>query len=198
MQSFLQLFSRAVFASPGFTSFWERYRPLSLRLHAIHEGEIGVSRALLSAGHRPCVLYTTARLRDDLARKLNGTNDDLSLHRIMRLSLQEEYFAALATGAQSELTPGFLAEELTSRVAARGELHNPTHSVGLLCNRLYGAPLKRDLCYRGTHTIADLVALCQEFDAAEKREMLTDLRRKGLYVSLMTKRQRYLFDTGRI
>jgi hypothetical protein len=198
VQSFMQFFRHSVFTSPGFTSFWARYRPLSLRLHAIHKGEIGLSRSLRAAGHSACVLYTTSRLRDDLMRRLSRSNDDLRLHRILRLCLKDDYFAALATAAQSDLAPGFVAEELVSRVAVQGELHNPTHSVGLLCNHLYGAPLKRDLCYRGTHTIADLVGLCHEFDEAEKGKMLSDLRRKGLYVSLMSKRERYLFGSSRI
>ncbi|SEE66676.1 hypothetical protein SAMN05444161_6612 [Rhizobiales bacterium GAS191] len=199
VQSFLQLFRREVFDAPCFKSFWSRYRPLSLRRHAIHKGEIGLSGCLQAAGYASSVLYTTSRLRGDLMRRLGqGKNEDLPLHRILRLSLNDDYFAALATAAQSNLTPGFVVEELVSRVVRQGELHNPTHGVGLLCNYLYGAPLKRDLCYRGTHTIADLVALSHEFDEAEKAKILSDLRRKGLYVSLMTKRQRHLFDTSRI
>jgi glycosyltransferase involved in cell wall biosynthesis len=50
-------FSAALTNGEGFRQWSTSFVPLNNRVHLINEGEIGLSRALLDAGHKPKVLY---------------------------------------------------------------------------------------------------------------------------------------------
>jgi hypothetical protein len=90
-----------------------------------------------------------------------------------------------------------LWERWVARLIHRFEGSNPTHVGALLCNRLLAAPIKRDVCYRGTLDINQTVRMATGFDADEMAAMHRDLRSRGLGLQMSGPR-RWLFGTGRI
>jgi hypothetical protein len=60
--SFALSFGRKVLESRRMQRYWRKYRPISTRRWSVHEGEVGLTRALRKAGLRPRVLYHGARL----------------------------------------------------------------------------------------------------------------------------------------
>jgi hypothetical protein len=70
-----------VFRDPRLQKFWRSYRPYDIRPHAIHQGEMGLSRSLRKAGYSFDVIYPVDRLADRL-RQLDPA-DIISLGRYM-------------------------------------------------------------------------------------------------------------------
>ena len=66
--SFMLGVSGEAIRSRSVARFWRRYRPISTRRWAIHHGEVGITRALIRAGHHPNVLYDVTAMRKYLAR----------------------------------------------------------------------------------------------------------------------------------
>jgi hypothetical protein len=58
--------SGEVFRDPRLQQFWRSYRPYDIRPHAIHQGEMGLSRSLRKAGYSFDVIYSIDRLADRL------------------------------------------------------------------------------------------------------------------------------------
>lgn len=52
-QSFFLVFSRDLINSKTFQKFWEKYVPLNSKVHNILQGELGLSKQLISAGFQP-------------------------------------------------------------------------------------------------------------------------------------------------
>ena len=173
-QSFFQVFRRPVLSSEAFSRFWNEYVPRSTRRHAIKKGELGLSRALLTAGFHPFAVYSSSRIGYEVAEALAERWNDAELHEVLNLT-------ALDLFPQSD---GVLPDGEPSRVrgaslvSRRIEVSNPTHVAGLLCNWLFESPLKRDLNYRGTHTIKDIVRFARGFERSELDLMERDLRHR--------------------
>ena len=74
---------------------------------------------------------------------------------------------------------------------------NPTHVAGLLMNNLFGAPLKRDACFRGAYDIFQILHFASGYDEAELISMREDLSARALPVS-STGLKTLLIDSGRI
>jgi hypothetical protein len=214
-QSFFQIFRPDVFKSRAFTKFWRSYRPHSSRRHSINHGEVGFSRTLRKAGFVTTANFSSTRIASCVKDKLNDERCFAELNALLRLSDSIDYFKALrrtvsssaAAGSISK-TPPALAEvvsrDMISNLATLVETRNPTHQVGLLCNYLFGAPIKRDICYReygdsnrGMHSIADVLLLARFFEPDEMAAMSEDLRRKGVPASLRGLK-RLLVKVGRI
>lgn len=51
-----------VFADPRIHDFWQRYRPYSLRPHAIRKGELAFSECLMKCGYKTDVVYSAEKL----------------------------------------------------------------------------------------------------------------------------------------
>ena len=77
------------------------------------------------------------------------------------------------------------------------ETANPTHSSALICNRLFIAPIKRDVCFRGVLGIHQTLRSATGFDPEELAAMNRDLRARSLGWR-MSGTQRILFSKGRI
>lgn len=214
-QSFFQVFRKRVFSSPAFKIFWRKYKPLSSRKYSIFKGEAGLTSALKKAAFQPHTIYNSTKLRKAVFQKLGEDKESISLNFLIHLSGTESYFeanqrynneeAGLSDNKNLSETPvEFIASEIARQVANLTERHNPTHRVGLLCNYLFGAPIKRDICYReygetnqGVHSIADLISFASGFDRMELEAMERDVRSKGIPASMHGLRK-MLFRAGRI
>jgi hypothetical protein len=60
------------------------------------------------------------------------------------------------------------------------EIHNPTHIAGLIFQHYTGAPLKRDVCYRGSFSIEQIMENLVGFDDEALQEIRRDLERRAL------------------
>jgi Rhamnan synthesis protein F len=205
-QSFLEIFGRPIIQSETFNHFWSDYVPLSSRTHAIHKGEIGLSKSLVKAGFFPSAIFTSSRLVDALSRRYEERQDVDPISKALFATLGEKYVDLLQSCAGDQ--PSALLDQhastlfeskLTTEIAKRMESRNPTHAVGLLAHVLCNAPLKRDLVYRGTATIGEMLHLIHGFTSHEKACIERDLRIRGnpsAFANSLLKQA--LFATGRI
>jgi hypothetical protein len=208
--SFFQIFKAEIFKSPLFEEFWDDYEPLSSRRHTINKGELGLSHALASkGGWTPFTLYSSTKVRQALCQAVNESPTGTELQKTLYLTLGGQTYNdfwgrfSTATEAPEGVFPANDAQrtemvcfEMASRLSQMMESANPTHAAGLLCNTLFQAPLKRDLCYRGVHTQADVLELAKGFSPNELESMRQDLWRKG-NGKKMNGISRILFDFGR-
>jgi hypothetical protein len=201
-QSFFQIFRRPVFTSGVFRSFWQRYASPSARQRVITKGEVALTRCLTRAGFESHAYYNAAKLRADILAALDNKDVSEPFADVLNLTLGFEH--RKLTGRPLPRREDFLAllpAAVAHKVGMLAEHYNPTHATGLLCNYLYQAPLKRDICYRNIHAMSDLVALAQGFSPEEKEAMFLDLRRKGApakFDGIRKIPQRLLWKAGRI
>jgi Rhamnan synthesis protein F len=218
-QSFFLLFRRKAFDSAAFRGFWRRYQPYSSRRHSITRGEVGLSRAMLRGGFRPQAYFNSTRVRRIL-EEVAGAEVQYSLLDLLPVgNVSPDSFASFKTsveelnGLTQNATPGRSANAMPGRngnvplrlfwlrtirdLTHLAETRNPTHILGLLLNTHAGAPLKRDVCYRGTFDISQVVASIAGFDMAERALIEADLRKRGLPGSLSMIRM-LLWSRGRV
>lgn len=212
-QSFLLSFDNTVLKHPVFQKFWQMYKPYSSRRHSIHRGEAMLSRRISRVfGHPHCILNSTAIMKEfkslESAADLRSVVFRLWATPASRSSIGEVLeegvinlgFRPTDTGNKLKPTKeerNFEKQLLATDIAKLPEAHNPTHSVGLLVNRLFGYPVKRDICLRSWHHISDVAALLCGFSEDEIADIEQDLRRKGLPNS-HSGINRILFEHGRI
>jgi len=190
VQSYFQILRAPAFRSRAFINFWKQYLPFSSRRHSVKNGEAGFTRILKNAGFKPYILYNTVRIHDDVLKRLREkpAAEDKQFRYIVFLTANR----VLKTWRDSLPSNKFEdsltmePEDLLRRVSVIMEFKNPTHAVGLLCNFLYGAGLKRDICYSGAHPIADIVSLSSGYSPEEMENMAVDLRLKGTAASSMS------------
>ncbi len=203
-QSFFQIFRKNAVRSRAFQLYWARYVPLSNRIHTIHKGEVGLSRALTKGGFFPSVAYTGRRTIvtaiERLRTKPAGVTAVIQAtfgNMLARVLAPLDRRTERSRGVTSEITEEAVFADLAGEISKRFENMNPTHGIGLLVNHLYEAPLKRDLAFRGTHSIGELVNLATGFSEEERSAMERDLRIRGVPSGIRGLRK-MLYLTGRL
>lgn len=205
-QSYFQVFGSAVLRGTTFREYWKKYVPYSDREHAISNGEVGLAKALLADGHRPYVLYSATAVWNELERRIVDGNLDPGLSAVLSYYDSDDWFVVSrrpSARKHEEPLGGILARRdmvisrLRKSIAIRMTEANPTHSAGLLCNVLFGAPLKRDISYRIGEPIGMVVYLASGFSPEEKELLQRSLVLKGPRKQL-TRFQNYLMDKGRL
>ena len=105
-----------------------------------------------------------------------------------------------AQEARAEVEPllhtDFVAE-IVKLIGDSAERRNPTHYVGLLANFLCGAPIKRDIAYRGIVTMGEILQVASGYSDAELAAMETDLRVRGT-PAMFRGFERMLYRKGRL
>jgi hypothetical protein len=203
-QSFFLIFSPQAFRSFAFRKFWKNYKPYSSRPHTIKKGEIGFSRALKRSGLVPQPYYSSTRIRQVVEAAELGPSELLNLLPSTSIISWNTWAKDILDLAQHQIpiegqnpTLKFLSQNLLRKLSRTTESSNPTHAAGLLLNYLADAPLKRDICYRDTHSIADIMKNATGFDAREMQMMEYDLRIRGVFASLSSL-EKLLYARGRI
>lgn len=200
-QSFFQVFRKPILDLESFKSFWSTYKPLSSRMYFIEKGEKGITRVLLKSGFLPSVLYDSLAIRNSSYRDLLQGGMHSDIYAVVERTLNREgsefepsrvfsdFNAGNPAGNNGSLDGAFTiakqwdwyAKNVALQVARLAENHNPTHATGLLCNMLFLAPIKRDICLKGCqHPISELLQFARGFSDSEKTAMMDDLRMKGL------------------
>lgn len=163
-QSFLQMFRAPVVNSDAFKRFWKRYQSRSSRRHCILRGELGLSRALLAAGFVPTAVYNSTRVSADVMQAIEARSNDEEFEEVVSASLPYPFSGHEIRSLRAmDAAPA----RISTMIAVRMERENPTHAVGMICNRLYEAPLKKDLAYRGTTTVSHIMRFASGFSKDE-------------------------------
>jgi hypothetical protein len=200
VQSFFEVFRAPILKSASFKKYWKKYLPLSSRTHSICKGETGLTSTLIRAGFNPLVLYNSTSIRESLIQKLDDNNAEQfsniahllvlacqnSRMRARNVLIDESFYLTLfndLTGKFANMSADIKKVEIAQRIAASAEVMNPTHAVGLACNLLFNAPVKRDLCYRKILYCCDLLPYVHGFSEQEKKCMLSDMTRRGFPAS---------------
>ena len=208
-QSYFEVFNQEVFDSDAFKSYWRKYRPYSTRRHAIKRGEIGLSKHLIKKGKfsPPTVLFSSASVYSAITTDLNQSEAG-SLSRTVEVggydiampySELSGLLTQLSVGLLSNPQPlgsnhqkhkivetleSLISSEIASRMSELLEEHNPTHILAMAANSTFEAPLKRDLCWRGSFTLGYLINNANGFSDQELRIMEKDIRKRGLPASV--------------
>lgn len=188
-QSFFLLFRKEMFKS--LQTFWNRYTPYRSRTHAIHKGEIAMSRVFKKAGFFPQTYYSSVAVTTALHEQIDLEND-ASL-----TSLLIESHGRLSHEQPSPYTLQLQAKRAIAKVGFTMNHLNPTHTVGLLVAKAMEAPIKRDCCYRGFYDPVSIIKHVKGFTKNELLAMEKDLRKKGTRSSV-TGWRRLLYACGRI
>jgi hypothetical protein len=192
-QAFFQIFRRDVFDSAAFRKFWDRYVPFSSRTHAIIRGETGLTRTLVKAGFFAWPFYNAFDLVKATREAMRP--DSAEAEPVGDL-IMELYGDAPKLGRRGSLWTQALDKAL-KKIEELMHNSNPTHSCGLLANVVLGAPLKRDVCYRGAYDMTLLLRSVKGFTPDEMSSMYVDLRKRGIPATIRGFR-RLLFNRGRI
>ncbi len=209
-QSCFLFFRRPVFTSNAFHAFWVQYREQTVLNGRATKGEIALSVKLARAGFDIHTYYSSS----GLVRTLTATPQPLDLLELGALSPvtksspvgREEIFRAAASiftehrcfsdGHKNEACK-LIFRKFAHMIGHQFETGNPTHVAGLLLNNLFGAPLKRDTCFRGAYDIFQILRFASGYDEAELISMHEDLSARALPVS-STGLKKLLIDNGRI
>jgi hypothetical protein len=205
-QSFFQIFRRDMFLSSAFQEFWKNYTPYSARKHTIHQGEVEFSRQMVAAGFLSRIMFNSSRVCTDVLAALTSENTDPGVVLALKQTMNFEYFDTIQKNKNNRVFEAdrkelgkVAANDIANRLSYHIENRNPTHCIGLLCNILYEAPIKRDVVYRRHIELGTLISQCRGFTVKERTLMSDDLRRKGLPASLtFSPRLVALYDRERI
>jgi len=170
-----------VLISPAYKEFWNAYRPLDSRRHAIRQGEIRFSQVMLAAGYVPTVLYSAALLLDTLLNGAHGKKEHLLQHFCMVTKRRD----APAPNLGSTLDGLF-----------RGEQLNQTSNLGLLLVSEIDFPfLKKDIAFKANWPISVVVLLLQQHMSEFCAETANEIKLRGLRRGL-SRWQKLLVDAG--
>lgn len=173
-----QIFRSPVFASDAFRNFWRDYSLSPVRLRAIASGEGDLAGVLRKAGFAPQAYYNLDRLYADVVAALGNENVPSGLQDVLNLTIGFERTKSSRGLPRRNDALSLPVDEVAHRISMMTEKSDPARTVGLLCNYLYQAPIKRDLCAHNGPDAKDLVELAQGFSAEEKEAMASDLRNK--------------------
>ncbi len=201
LQSFALSVSGKVFSSYKFTSFWNNYRPVSNRLHAIENGEKQLSKAILSTAGSLRVLYSIEDILEGFeAISPKGFERYFSLPHISRgkiqiKTLREQRGEENKKDLKSEKDNRDLTKYLVAKSISVDPI-SPIHS-GAYYFAKAGCPIvKKDLVYRAVFDFWEAAAIFNGvFSHDEVQELLFMLRKKGTLYSL-SKRQRMMASVG--
>lgn len=190
-QSFFLLFRKEIFHH--LQSFWKQYVPHRSRVHAIHKGEIAMSRILKKRDYFPHTYYNAVAVTTALQEQVALENKD----NMPITSLLIESFGGLPKNQPSPYRLRLYANRALTEVGITMNHFNPTHTVGLVVAKAMGAPIKRDCAYRGFFDPVSILSHVKGFTKDELAAMEKDLRKKGTGSSV-TGWRRLLYSRGRI
>lgn len=169
-QGYFQAFSKSFFNTDEWRTYWTKYKPYSSRSYSIKRGEIGLSKVFNKLGHRPASYYNGTKFINSLLEQFSARNVPERFNLVSGLTFRGDQFTTV--------------QSIVSTLGAKLTFGNPTHTVGLLANYLFEAPVKRDVCYRGTYNYIELLSSLSGFSSDELRLIENDIIRKGLPHSL--------------
>lgn len=186
-QSFFLMFDANIINHVSFRKFWANYVPWSARGHAIHQGEMGLSRSLTKAGFYPHVAYGFPRIWNALLDRIKHDELNMPLKSVLIDMTGADFIEMRLKSISLSDSDGIgrlgIRDQMflhaIDAVSFRIHETNPTHEVGLLCNVLLKAPIKRDICSRFGKRIGLILATANGFDKGDLENLDAALRVKG-------------------
>jgi len=199
-QSFFLMFSKEIINSKVFVNFWKEYFPRAFRRHVILDGEIKISKILVSAGFKIKSYYSGGKIMREIRNRINFNCLDDSLPFIKILSDATKLNPDISNCQLINDTNIYL-DNLLKLIDKNIYSNNPTHCVGLLLAYMFSAPIKRDLFFCQTATPTEVVRYAAGFSAEEKLSIENDLKNKGIrpYLTFYSPKmvvKKILFDRG--
>ncbi len=165
--SFCFAMSHRALNAPCFLRFWEAYMPYSTRVHAIDNGEVALTRTMMSAGIIPHVIYAWHHVADDVRAYLETPGRPLHM---FCLGLRRTLLAG----------PSPFSETLARDVAQYCQDHNQVHSLGFFFVRFRGMPyLKKDIVWNNIHLVSDLTSFVESDQLDDIERVMVMVRQKG-------------------
>lgn len=130
-QSFFLRFRSDLFSIARFKRFWRDYYPSETKKHAIHQGEIKLSRTLTALGHNPRAFVSADRI--------------LSSNAFGKFTEYEKRVIYLHSAVSSAAPSSLKQQDIELLMRAQYYTDNVTHAHGTLASRVLGAPLKLDI-----------------------------------------------------
>jgi hypothetical protein len=183
VQSWFFVISERTFQSTEFQRFWQKYIPLSYRLHSIKNGEVGICQHLLKCGIYPYPLYSQGMILDMI---FDGTFTD-AFDRLLTFFGPEEY-GGLINNVDKIITSDFRDERAicsflkhdVMEAMGRSNTMNATNLI--LLNETAFPFLKKDLVYRGRYLCTQIENAIGRWignDAEHISEILGYIRSRG-------------------
>ena len=169
LQSFAVSVSAAVWKAAAFRRFWQEYRPINNRMHAIEAGEKRLSAAIRASARSLTVIYGLGRLAEEMANYTASLEEvSVRLPMPMRMPLLE---AMKKDGRKAG------ASDIVTTIAST----SPAHSGIWYLARFLNAPLfKKDLYYRQRFSLWELELMVPKLmHSDEAAEYLSMIRRRG-------------------
>lgn len=187
-QSFCLQFGNEVINSSTFLKFWEEYKPYDHKRHAVFYGEVKLSKTLIKEFDFPDVIFNYDTFAKDI---INLSNNDI--YKLIKIilnidpnlqhsSLKKTYnqIQHLANLLEKQTQVNDIQYTLGSICSALFAKTNLTHSMALILNILYGAPIKKDLTLLGHYDFLYVVSNAQHYTNDDLDEMKIDLKIKQI------------------
>ena len=177
-QSFFLCFASSLYSSASFHHFWSSYRPLSHRYHAINNGEIALTRRVLSSASAKVLYESTG-----LAKALLEASPEC-----------DEFYSLVPQNAMYLCDKADDSVVLTSfriqQIMALLDCHNPSHAYALLFVRYLCSPfLKKDLLRQGVFSLPQITSLFSSIslrrDSDLWREVVSGYELAGRHTSFI-------------
>lgn len=174
LQSFFMLCKNGIHKKESFANFWLNYTEWNSRKHAINSGEVGFSQLMRKQGFKLSALVDTKSLTQIPTKKLIENTFIFNIDKNVLIE-------CFGQDSKNEI----ILSEMQRQLAVFYESGNPSHTLAIVAVMLLDIPmLKRDLVYRGSVTLTELVSI------NEKLHMMTDssvfersFKERGLPVS---------------
>ena len=162
-QSYFLCFSSIVFKNKKFRNFWKRYIPLNHRYHAIEEGEIKLTKKVLSS-FKPKIMFTSHELFSSLKNNLKD-------QKYLVGNLPKVLFYLSLSYEDSEII-----QYDTKTIVDSLENYNPSHVFGLLNILFMNYPfLKKDVVRQGTYSFSQVFDVLQTKSLSLKEDLVTEI-----------------------
>lgn len=171
VQSFFFIVKKNVLQKEYFQDFWKKYRSWNSRKHAVQSGEIGFSQHLKSNGASISAVVNAETCVEAL-------NAPVANHKSLFSTIQ-----TITYGHQQRMLIGKRVINPEYRALSFGlEKINPSHALcEFALTELQVPILKKDLVYRGTLSLVDIVRLYENLDLLMPlSELQATYRAKGL------------------
>lgn len=171
VQSFFFMVRKNVLQKKYFLDFWKKYRSWNSRKHAVQSGEIGFSQYLKSHGASISAVVNAETCVEAL-------NAPVANHKSLFSTIQ-----TITYGHQQRMLIGKRVINPEYRALSFGlEKINPSHALcEFALTELQVPILKKDLVYRGTLSLVDIVRISEKVDLQiPLSELQATYRVKGL------------------
>ena len=173
-QSYFLCFSNSILRSNKFIKFWENYRILSNRYHAIKKGEKEINSTILKF-YRQSILYTAM----DLYQSIINSKEDKKITKLIKnLPINAFYLEASIIQSESE-------KIAILRALSMLEKYNQSHAFALLLVLNSNYPfIKKDIVLKGSFSMSQISEIIFREAIISNKQLAKEIHAHFLKVGL--------------